>query len=65
MIRIAKALKEKNLKSKMILQVHDELELKLATLNIYKCYFTDEEHQKWYDYVIKMAKNSTKRKLVQ
>lgn len=47
------------------LQVHDELELKLATLNIYKCYFTDEEHQKWYDYVIKMAKNSTKRKLVQ
>ena len=44
------------------LQVHDELELKLATLNIYKCYFTDEEHQKWYDYVIKMAKNSTKRK---
>ena len=45
------------------LQVHDELELKLATLNIYKCYFTDEEHQKWYDYVIKMAKNSTKRKL--
>ena len=25
MIRIAKALKEKNLKSKMILQVHDEL----------------------------------------
>ena len=47
------------------LQVHDELELKLATLNIYKCYFTDEEHQKWYDYIIKMAKKSTKRKLVQ
>lgn len=47
------------------LQVHDELELKLATLNIYKCYFTDEEHQKWYDYIIKMTKKSTKRKLVQ
>ena len=47
------------------LQVYNETELKLATLNIYKCYFTDEEHQKWYDYVIKMAKNSTKRKLVQ
>lgn len=47
------------------LQVNDELELKLATLNIYKCYFTDEEHQKWYDYIIKMAKKSTKKKLIQ
>lgn len=47
------------------LQVHDELELKLATLNIYKCYFTDEEHQKWYDYIIKMTKKSTKKKLIQ
>lgn len=47
------------------LQVHDELELKLATLNIYKCYFTDEEHQKWYDYIIKMTKKGPKRKLVQ
>ena len=47
------------------LQVHDELELKLAALNIYKCYFTDEEHQKWYDYIIKMTKKSTKKKLIQ
>ncbi len=47
------------------LQVNDELELKLATLNIYKCYFTDEEHQKWYDYIIKMTKKSTKKKLIQ
>ena len=47
------------------LQVHDELELKLATLNIYKCYFSDEEHQKWYDYIIKSAKKGPKKKLVQ
>lgn len=47
------------------LQVDDELELKLATLKIYKCYFTDEEHQKWYDYIIKMTKKSTKKKLIQ
>ncbi len=47
------------------LQVQDELELKLATLNIYKCYFTDEEHQKWYDYIIKKAQNGPKKKLVQ
>lgn len=47
------------------LQVHDELELKLATLNIYKCYFTDEEHQKWYDYIIRRAKNKVKKQLVQ
>ena len=46
------------------LQVHDELELKLATLNIYKCYFTDEEHEKWYVYIIKLEKMSTKRKLI-
>ena len=44
---------------------NNQKELIIDLLNIYKCYFTDEEHQKWYDYVIKMAKNSTKRKLVQ
>ena len=46
------------------LQVYDETELKLATLNIYKCYFTDEEHQKWYDYIIKRPKKNAKKELI-
>lgn len=47
------------------LQVYNETELKLATLNVYKCYFTDEEHQKWYDYIIKLPKKNAKKELIQ
>ena len=47
------------------LNVQDETSLKLATLKIYEGYFSDEEHQKWYDYIIKSAKKSPKKKLVQ
>ena len=47
------------------LNVQDETSLKLATLKIYGGYFSDEEHQKWYDYIIKSAKKSPKKKLVQ
>lgn len=52
-------------KQMKILNVHDEVELKLKTLKIYEDYFTVEEHQKWYDYITQMAQNKAKRKLIQ
>lgn len=59
-------LESDNCKKQMeYLNVQDETSLKLATLKIYEGYFSDEEHQKWYDYIIKSAKKSPKKKLVQ
>lgn len=63
---LADYLESDNCKKQMEdLNVQDETSLKLATLKIYGGYFSDEEHQKWYDYIIKSAKKSPKKKLVQ